>query len=85
MARIGYLKRDQQEKGNGKPGYSMRAAWRVVDPKGRDMFQPWADTRKEAKEIARELGIDLQPEPKPGQPINLGSIVAGTDGAFDLP
>lgn len=65
--RIGYLKKDVQERvrnyplGNGKN--RTRAwlvnAWRIVDATGRDLVQPWSNTKGEARETAKALNIEL--------------------------
>ena len=65
--RVGYLKLDRQERFVNKREGSTRAwfvnAWRIVDAEGKDMVQPWADTKTEARATAKDLGITLK-EPK---------------------
>ena len=56
--RIGYLKEAQQERYNLKRGWFVRA-YRIVDEDGDDIIQPWSNTKKEARETAKALGIKL--------------------------
>jgi hypothetical protein len=56
--KIGYIKKDQQEKYTLKRGWFVNA-WRVVDSNGKDYFQPWCSTRREALTTARELEITI--------------------------
>jgi hypothetical protein len=56
--RVGYLLKDRQERYNLKRGWFANA-WRIVDAKGNDMFQPWCNKRKEALDTAKELGITV--------------------------
>jgi hypothetical protein len=53
-----YLKRDWQERFNLKRARFVNA-WRLVDEEGRDLIQPWANTKTEAREMARFLGYQL--------------------------
>lgn len=57
--KIGYLKKDSVERFTTKR--SWRAdAWRVVDARGNDMFQPWCNTRNEALDTAHQLKIHIR-------------------------
>jgi hypothetical protein len=56
--RIGYLKKDHQECFNLKRGWFVDA-WRIVDAQGRDMVQPWSNTKTDAQETAKAMGIKL--------------------------
>lgn len=59
--KIGYLKKDRQERFNLKRGWFVNA-WRIVDGQGRDMVQPWSNTKGEARATAKALGIELAGE-----------------------
>lgn len=54
----GYLKKDRQERFNLKRGWFVDA-WRTVDEQGRDLVQPWPNTKTEARRVARLLNIQL--------------------------
>lgn len=56
--RVGYLKKDMQERFNTQRGWFVNA-WRVVDAAGIDIIQPWMSTKTEARELCRELNIQL--------------------------
>ncbi|AGR89058.1 hypothetical protein PAK_P30104 [Pseudomonas phage PAK_P3] len=56
--KTGYLKKDSQERFNLKRAWTVNA-WRIVDALGRDMVQPWANTKTEARQTAKALGIKL--------------------------
>ncbi|ELK4824862.1 TPA: hypothetical protein ACGJ4G_002261 [Pseudomonas aeruginosa] len=56
--KIGYLKKDRQERFNLKRGWFVNA-WRIVDEQGRDLVQPWPNTKSEARRVARLLNIQL--------------------------
>ncbi len=56
--KTGYLKKDRQERFNTKRGWFV-TAWRIVNAEGRDMIQPWMNTKGEARAIAKQQGIDL--------------------------
>ncbi|AIW01853.1 hypothetical protein AVT15_gp053 [Pseudomonas phage vB_PaeM_PS24] len=58
MSKTGYLKKDRQERFNLKRSWFVNA-WRIVDDQGRDMVQPWANTKTEARQTAKALGISL--------------------------
>ena len=58
MTKTGYLKKDSQERYNLRRAWFVNA-WRIVDAKGVDMVQPWANTMGEARETAKRLGITL--------------------------
>jgi hypothetical protein len=58
MAKVGYYLKDRQERYNLKRGWFVNA-WRIVDSQGKDMFQPWANTKKEALDVAKELDITV--------------------------
>jgi len=58
MSKIGYLKKDRKERYNLKKGWFVDA-WRIVDKDGKDMVQPWSDTKTEARETAKHCGITL--------------------------
>lgn len=53
-----YLKRDQQERHNPRRGWFVNA-WRIVDENGRDLVQPWPNTKTEARAVCRDLGYQL--------------------------
>jgi len=56
--KTGYLKKDRQERFNSKRGWFV-TAWRIVDGEGRDMIQPWMNTKGEAREVAKAQSILL--------------------------
>lgn len=58
MTRPGYLKKDRMERYNSKRGWFVNA-WRIVDAQGKDMVQPWSNTKSEARRVAAQLGIEL--------------------------
>lgn len=58
LTRVGRLYKDRQERFNTKRAWFVNA-WRIVDPGGSDMVQPWCHTKTEAKEVAKKLGIRL--------------------------
>lgn len=60
---MAYLKKDWQERFNMKRGWFV-TAWRVVDRNGKDLVQPWFNTKKEALDIAKRLGIEIEGELK---------------------
>lgn len=57
--KIGFLKKDSMERYNLKRGWFV-SAWRIVDAIGRDMVQPWSNTKSEAQQTALALGITLK-------------------------
>ena len=58
--REGYLKPDQQEKYSADSNRTWFVrAWRIVNVDGHDIVQPWSHTKKEARETAKALGINL--------------------------
>lgn len=57
--KIGYIKKDRQERHNLKRGWFVNA-WRIVDESGADMVQPWMKSKGEAKRLACQLGIELK-------------------------
>lgn len=64
-SKIGYLMRARQEYGctrRGRPSYRWGTAWRVVDVNRVDLFQPWCQTKPEAREAARRCGITIMGE-----------------------
>ena len=62
--KTGCLKKDRKERFNLRRGWFVNA-WRVVDEQGRDMVQPWANTKGEARATAKALGINLiETEPR---------------------
>lgn len=61
--RVGYLKKDRQERFNLKRAWFVNA-WRVVDANGVDFFQPWESTKADARNTAKKLGIKLIEEDK---------------------
>ena len=61
--RVGYLKKDRMERYNSKRGWFV-VAWRIVDENGKDMVQPWPNTKGEARRLAVQLGIELKGELK---------------------
>lgn len=60
---MAYLKKDWQERFNMKRGWFV-TAWRVVDQNGKDLVQPWFNTKKEALDTAKRLGIEIEGELK---------------------
>jgi hypothetical protein len=60
---VGYLKKDRREKFVCGGGRRTRAwfvnAWRIVDANGKDLIQPWQDTKGEARRVAKASGIKL--------------------------
>lgn len=54
----GYLKKDRKERFNLKRGWFVNA-WRIVNKDGDDLVQPWSNTKKEARETAKQLGIRI--------------------------
>lgn len=56
--RTGYLKKDRQERSNLKRAWFVNA-WRIVDAQGRDMVQPWSNTKTDARQTAKALGVKL--------------------------
>ena len=61
--RVGYLKKDRQERFNLKRGWFV-TAWRIVTADGVDLFQPWESTKADARNTAKKLGIKLIEEDK---------------------
>lgn len=59
--KVGYLKKDRQERFNLKRGWFV-TAWRIVDAEGKDLVQPWSNTKGEARETAKSLKIFLLAE-----------------------
>ena len=58
-----YLKQDRQERFNLKRGWFVDA-WRIVDATGKDLVQPWSNTKAEARATAAALGYLLIEESK---------------------
>ena len=58
MATECYLKKDRKERYNLKRGWFVNA-WRLVDAEGRDLCQPWDNTKGEARETAKRLGFKI--------------------------
>jgi hypothetical protein len=56
--RVGYLKRDRQERFTLKRGWFVNA-WRIVNEAGSDLIQPWDTRKSEAKQTADTEGICL--------------------------
>lgn len=56
--KTGYLKKDRLERYTCQRGRFVNA-WRIVDESGNDLVQPWSDTKKEARDTAKALGIKL--------------------------
>ena len=56
--RIGYLKKDRQERYNSKRGWFVNA-WRIVDTAGKDIIQPWSRTKRQALATAKALNIKI--------------------------
>lgn len=56
--RVGYLKRDREERFNLKRGWFVNA-WRIIDASGVDLVQPWFRTKGDAKNFASNHGITL--------------------------
>jgi len=59
----GYLKKDRQERFNMRRAWWV-VAWRIVDDEGKDMVQPWSNTKTEARATAKACGITLIGEMK---------------------
>jgi hypothetical protein len=57
-AKLAYLRLDRRERYNTKRAWFAQA-WRIVDRAGKDLVQPWCNTRKEARETAHQLGYTL--------------------------
>ena len=57
--KTGYLKKDVMERYNMKRAWFV-IAWRIVDENGKDIVQPWPNTKGEARETAKRLGIELK-------------------------
>jgi hypothetical protein len=55
---VGYLQRTRQERFTLKRAWTVNA-YRVLHPEGVDLFQPWAATKKEAREVCLAQGILL--------------------------
>lgn len=55
----GWLKKDRQERFNLKRAWEV-IAWRIVDTQGQDIIQPWQNTKREALELAKKIGIEIQ-------------------------
>lgn len=60
-SRVGYLKKDRMERFNLKRSWFVNA-WRVVSEEGKDLFQPWPQTKSEARRIAAQLNIQIAGE-----------------------
>jgi len=60
----GYLRKDRMERYNSKRAWFVNA-WRIVDSKGEDMIQPWDNTKKEAAQTAKDVGIKILGEYQP--------------------
>jgi len=56
--KVGYIKKDRQERFNMKRGWFVNA-WRIVDEYCVDMVQPWSNTKGQALALAKELGIKI--------------------------
>lgn len=63
----GYLKKDRQERYNSRRGWFVNA-WRIVDAKGTDLVQPWMNTKGEARETAKRIGIVILGDYPPAIP-----------------
>lgn len=59
--KVGKLVKDSQERFNLKRGWRVNA-WRIVDEAGRDLVQPWSDTKADASTLAFQLNVFLVPE-----------------------
>lgn len=75
-ARYAWIKLDSQERFNLRRAWRVNA-WRLVDADGRDMVQPWSDTRGNALRVADALGYvilgDWAPSPAyPGRAAGAG-------------
>ena len=57
-AKTGYLLKDRQERFNMRRAWFVNA-WRIVDAEGKDMVLPWRNTKTEARDLAKRLGIKL--------------------------
>lgn len=62
--RTGYLVKDRREKfvcGGARPTRAWFVnAWRIVDANGKDLIQPWQDTKGEARRVAEASNIKLE-------------------------
>lgn len=56
--KTGYLKKDRQERFDGRRARWINA-WRIVDENDNDLVQPWSRTKREARKNAKALGITL--------------------------
>jgi hypothetical protein len=56
--RIGYIKKDRQERFNRKRGWFVNA-WRIVDVAGNDLTQSWLSTKGEALMLAKQMNIQI--------------------------
>lgn len=55
-----YLKQDRIEKPGHGGTWITTAAWRIVDAKGVDRFQPWFHSKREAMDFAKAYGFELE-------------------------
>lgn len=72
-ARECWIMQDRQERFNSKRAWFVNA-YRIVDGDGNDLVQPWCDSRKEARELAGQLGYVLRGE---YTPIKAASVAGG--------
>lgn len=56
--KVGYLYKDTQERFNLKRSWRVNA-WRIVDEQGKDMVQPWFNTKAELFAMAKKIGIRI--------------------------
>lgn len=59
FTRIGKIVKDHQERFTLKRAWYVNA-WRVVDQTGRDILQPWFDSKGYASELAKKQGIFIE-------------------------
>lgn len=55
-SKVAYLRKDHIEKFNQARAWFVNA-WRLVDYRGADVIQPWASTKTEAREMARDANV----------------------------
>lgn len=56
--RLAHLVKDRVQRYSGNRTWYVNA-WRLVDHRGADVLQPWARTKAEARDMARELQVYL--------------------------
>lgn len=59
FTRIGKIVKDHQERFTLKRAWYVNA-WRVVDQAGRDIFQPWLESKGAAASVAKQQGVFIE-------------------------